>query len=157
MGVPHFSPPASPSPPLSPVSRHCSGSKFSPFCRYGASENSDFKKYSSTVGMLSYKDVVTELMSSLEAMNVSEASHAGSSNGNGNQLWVDVCEDQHPQQFILSPSKPNYPSGSSRDFFNGGGTSKNKSSSCNNTDDHKQLNDNGWSCPDLGWVNDLLK
>lgn len=82
-------------------------------------------------------------MSSLEAMNFSEASSPNVPN------WVDVSfnnEDQ--QQFILSPSTPN-PSGSAN-FFSGDRSVKSFTAD--------KVNENGWSSsdPDLGWVNELL-
>ncbi|KAL7250612.1 hypothetical protein ACSBR1_012608 [Camellia fascicularis] len=103
---------------------------------------------------LSYKDVLTtELMSSLESMNLNEDSHTATTTTQGMPLWVDVSlsnGDEYDQlQFILSPSTPS-PSGSTGFFSNGDDSS---SKSLNNDE---KLNDNGLACPDLGWVNDLL-
>ena len=81
--------------------------------------------------------MVAELMSSLEAMNMNEAS------GKSTNSWVDACfADEDHQQFILSPSTPK--ASGSRNFFNG-------------LIEDKTINENSnWDCPDLGWVNDLL-
>jgi hypothetical protein len=124
MGISHFSPPLSP--PLSPVKQR-SINGFSPI--------------SVNHGVLSYKDVLTELMSSFEAMNFSEASSPLSAKSR-NLPWLDVSfnnEDQ--QQFILSPSTPT-PSVSAN-FLSGDRSSK----SFTTVDS---------SDPDLGWVNELL-
>ncbi|KDP24097.1 hypothetical protein JCGZ_25754 [Jatropha curcas] len=131
LGMSHISPPLSPSwspsPPLSPVKCH------------------GFSRYSDRLskprsGLISYKDVLTELMSSLEAMNFNDAS---------------LSEDQQQQtQMILSPSTSN-PSGLSRNFWNG-------DCSRNESIDEKINNNNGGGLvgnldhPDLGWVNELL-
>lgn len=101
------------------------------------------------------KDSLSELICSLEGMNLnmSEVSpHAGGGN-NGNLSWVDVClsnnfEDQQ-QQFVLSPCTPS-PSGS------GGYFSNCDSSSSRSFNFEDKSNENGLGCPDLGWVNDLL-
>lgn len=108
-------------------------------------------------GALSYKDALTELMSSLEAMNFSEASSPLSSKS-PNVPWVDVnsFNNEDQQQIIFSPSTPN-PCGSAN-FFSGHCFSKNFSDENKNEDNNNKVNDNGWSCsdPDLGWVNELL-
>ncbi|CAK9154835.1 unnamed protein product [Ilex paraguariensis] len=149
MGISHFSPPLSQSPPLSPIKAQVM-SGYSPISRYsdrmlsvdscGLNRLSQFNN-----GSLSYKDVLTELMSSLETMNVNEASHA--SDKNRKLSWVDVNfngDDQ--QQFILSPSTPS-PSGFAH-FLAGDCSSRSF------VDD--KFNESGLADPDLGWVNDLL-
>ncbi|KAE8075969.1 hypothetical protein FH972_014647 [Carpinus fangiana] len=125
LGISHFSPPLSP--PLSPSQRSINA--FSPM--------------PVNHGVLSYKDVLTELMSSLEVMNFSEAASSPLSAKSPNLPWLDVSfnnEDQKQQQFILSPSTPN-PSGSAN--FSSGDRSS-KSFTAESSD------------PDLGWVNELL-
>ncbi|CAK9187315.1 unnamed protein product [Ilex paraguariensis] len=142
-------PPLSQSPPLSPIKAQVM-SGYSPISRYsdrmlsvdscGLNRLSQFNN-----GSLSYKDVLTELMSSLETMNVNEASHA--SDKNRKLSWVDVNfngDDQ--QQFILSPSTPS-PSGFAH-FLAGDCSSRSF------VDD--KFNESGLADPDLGWVNDLL-
>ena len=111
IGMSHFSLPASPSPPLSPVNP-----AYSSLSRYNdrstSLDSSNLSQFRH--GMLSCrnKDVVAELMSSLEAMNMHEAS------GESTNPWVDACfADEDHQQFILSPSTPK--ASGSRNFFNG--------------------------------------
>ena len=143
-GMSHLSPPHSP--PHSP-GKPING--FSPISRY----NPDQSKLN---GVLSYKDALTELMSSIESMNMDDANAtlaaaAAAASGPRQTIpWIDVSslnnEDQ--LQFVLSPSTPNV------------STASVKFSVENN-------NNNGWasayasastsaSDPDLGWVNDLL-
>ncbi|KAG7022951.1 Zinc finger CCCH domain-containing protein 2, partial [Cucurbita argyrosperma subsp. argyrosperma] len=135
-GMSHLSPPHSP--PLSPGNpRSMNG--FSPISRYSNPDQSKLK------GVLSYKDALTELMSSIESMNIDDANAtlAAAIPAPRPTPWIDVSslnpEDQ--LQFILSPSTPNI------------------SAAANLTCEHKSNADNGWastSGPDLGWVNDLL-
>ncbi|KAM7498090.1 hypothetical protein LguiA_022504 [Lonicera macranthoides] len=132
MGFHHFSP--ANSPPLSPVK----STGLSPVSRFGE------RLIRFGGGNLSHKDAVTELMGSLEGMNVSESSLPFSRNRSRNQhqnlSWVDVSfsgDDQ--QQFVLSPSTP-IPS-ESVNFFSG----------------EESLSENGLTGLDLGWVNDLLQ
>ncbi|KAK9285110.1 hypothetical protein L1049_024295 [Liquidambar formosana] len=150
--ISHLSPPMSPSmsPPLSPM-KCPSVSGFSQIPQYlndrlTPADSCALKQFNNR--MLSYKDVLTELMTSLEAMNANEASSPPKTDNNGNNLsWVDVSfasEDQ--QQFILSPSTPIKPCGS-RNFFSGDCSSK------GGAIDEKLINNDS---PDLGWVNDLL-
>lgn len=131
MGISHFSPPGSP--PLSPVKAH--SPVFSPISRF-----SDRVSYAGSCGlnrMMSYKDVLIELMTSLEAMNVNEASPANT-NSAGDPSWADVS-------FNGTTPNPSLPSGD----ISSGDCSSNSSKNLN-VDDSK-LND-----PDLGWVNELL-
>lgn len=142
-GMSHLSPPHSP--PHSP-GKPING--FSPISRY----NPDQSKLN---GVLSYKDALTELMSSIESMNMDDANAtlaaaaaaatAAASGPRQTIPWIDVSslnnEDQ--LQFVLSPSTPNV-----------------STASVNFSVDQ---NNNGWasasasaSDPDLGWVNDLL-
>ncbi|KAK3040490.1 hypothetical protein RJ639_028775 [Escallonia herrerae] len=149
MGMSHLSPPMSPplSPPLSPVKSR-SMSWFSPISRFGDRLN----RFGggggcNSGGGLSYKEALTELMSSLEAMNVDEGS------SNGDMSWMDGsfgCDDQH--QFVLSPSTPNVSAGNS---FTRNPLTGNYSSRRTLLMDEKS-NDSGFAGPDLGWVNDLL-
>ncbi|XAR55535.1 hypothetical protein NMG60_11035632 [Bertholletia excelsa] len=158
MGISHLSPPISPSfsPPLSPMkTRSASGlSSTSRFSDRAATMESCGLTEFNQCG-LSYKDVLTELMSSLESMNVNEASHLPARSRSLDLPWVDVnfsCGDDQPQ-FLLSPSAPS-PSGS-RDAFDT--TAGNGGYYCpSNSFGDDKIIDNGSACPDLGWVNDLL-
>ena len=162
LGMSHLSPPLSP--PLSPV-KHLSINGFSPISRYAdrfvSSESSGgMHAQMNNHGVQSYKDALTELMSSLEGMNFSETSSPLSAKS-PNVPWLDVSfnniEDQ--QQFILSPSTPNPPSFRSANFFSGDCSSKSFADETNNNnEEYNKVNENGWSCsdPDLGWVNELL-
>ena len=154
LGISHFSPPMSPE-------------KFSPASGfhkewYASGAGGHF----SSPGVVSYKEALTDLMSSMEAMNFSEAASPISPiSGARNLPWVDVfplssggsgSDDQ--QQFILSPSTPNYPSGSTENFFKRYNNMVDNNN--NNNVNESKLNDvnNGGSGsdPDLGWVNELL-
>ncbi|KAG5551948.1 hypothetical protein RHGRI_010147 [Rhododendron griersonianum] len=142
MGISHISP------PLSPPENHRSVSWVSPISRYGGDRFSAVDS--------GYKDSLSELICSLEGMNVSDASPHAAGGNNGNLPWVDVClnnnceDQQQQQQFVLSPSTPS-PSGS-RGYF-----SNCDSSSSNSFHFEDKSNENGLGyCPDLGWVNDLL-
>ncbi|KAJ6734132.1 UNKEMPT FAMILY MEMBER [Salix purpurea] len=165
LGRSHMSPPLSPSlssPPLSPV-KHQSLSGFSPISRYNETL-SQFR-----AGVVSYRDVLAELMSSLEAMNFNERASVSSpmsslsSNHSRNIAssatpWsIDVSfhgEDQ--PQFILSPSTP---TPSSR-FFNGDCSGRKVDLFIDDRiNDRNIIGDGGLACtsdPDLGWVNELL-
>lgn len=139
IGMSHLSPPMSPSlsPPVSPVKSWQMGG-ISAISRFG-----DRLGCVELNQVLSYKDALTELMSSLESMTVSENSPHGGEN-NREMAWIDVSnfngDDQ--RQFILSPSTP-IPSGAGHFFSR-------DCSSMGFTDE------NGSGGPDLGWVNDLL-
>ena len=164
LGMSRFSPPLSPSssatsPPVSPISR---------LSRYGACRGGGGGGASN----LSYKDVVNELMSSLEglsfsdALNYSDVSGVSAAKVATNMPWVDVplnCEDQ--QEFIFSPSSPMMmtPTRSCDDdgkfsrFFIG---NENRVVAHKSNSDANISNDingaNNCPAPDLGWVNDLL-
>lgn len=115
---------------------------------------------------MSYKDVLTELMSSLEAMNFNEGASVSSpmslstnhkKNVNRTTPWnIDVSfsgEDQ--PQFILSPSTPT----PSSKFFNGDCSSNKGLFVDDKINDHNNIGNGGLACtsdPDLGWVNELL-
>ncbi|KAJ7948340.1 Zinc finger CCCH domain-containing protein [Quillaja saponaria] len=156
LGMSHFSPPLSPSssisPPLSPVKRRTVSGfpPISPYSdRFGVSESSGLMNH----GVVGYKDVLTQLMSSLEAVNINEASPV-SVDKTPKLPWADVSFDCDGQQlFILSPSTP-IPASGSVSFLGG---NENYSGSKSFIGENK-VNDNGWSCPapDLGWVNELL-
>ncbi|KAK6134915.1 hypothetical protein DH2020_031335 [Rehmannia glutinosa] len=140
MGMSHASPPLSP--PISPVS------EFSPYDRRLDQFNN---------GGLSYKDALTELMASFEAINMSEAAASGSTPqavGPASSLpWLDVNFNVEEQpQFVLSPSTPNpgvSRTGNSK-FFHGDFSGRNL------MEDSKYNNESNLGGPDLGWVNDLL-
>ncbi|GMN53843.1 hypothetical protein TIFTF001_022966 [Ficus carica] len=135
--------------------------------------------------VVSYKDALTDLMSSLEAMHfASEAAannspvlspisglSSGKRNINNSLPWVDVnssfSDDQ--QQFILSPSTPNKNNNnnnnnslslsSENNFFNRYiSTSTSTSTVSVNKYRASAGNENlgSNSDPDLGWVNELL-
>lgn len=160
LGMSPLSPPLSPSltPSLSPV-KHQSLSRFSPISRYSETL-SKFR-----AGVVSYKDVFTELMSSLEAMNFNEAAGVSSPmslypnhkrNVNNTPRNIDVSFDGEDQpQFILSPSTPT----PSSNFFNGDCSSNKGLFVDDKINDHNNIGDGGLACtsdPDLGWVNELL-
>jgi len=137
------------SPPVSPV---CSPPEYSLYGdRFGGVESAYRDK-------LRYKDAVTELMASFDAMNVKDVG-----SGNRNLPWLDVNSfsvDEQPQ-FVLSPSTPNpspsfsrgsskFSSGESK-FFHGDFSGRNL------MEDGRYNNEiNNLGGPDLGWVNDLL-
>ncbi|KAL3848827.1 hypothetical protein ACJIZ3_010709 [Penstemon smallii] len=126
--------------------------------RFSGIEARGVPEFNNNIGGMSYKDALTELMSSLDAMNVNENEFCGTHSGgrNANLPWVDVnfCADEIPPQFVMSPSTPSprpgpgiskFPSGASK-FFHGRNLMQ--ESGYNN-----ESNSGG---PDLGWVNDLL-
>lgn len=160
LGMSHMSPPLS---PMSP---------------YGES-NSHFSSgldqiHACAAGMLSYKDVLSELMTSLEAMKfnnmeptssspLSSPINSSAAAAAANYPWVDVSsfnaatEDQQ-QQFILSPSTPN-PLSAGINCFSPGSSNCSRKSLVFDEQDNKVNDTNGGGCspdPDLGWVNDLL-
>ncbi|KAK7324707.1 hypothetical protein VNO77_28489 [Canavalia gladiata] len=162
-GMSHYSPPLSPSsstsPPLSPLKPR---NGVSPVSRYGASGAVNHHHHLG--GVVSYKDVVTELMNSLEGLSFNEGSPISTSKLH-NLPWLDVplnCEEQQ-QQFIVSPSGASFgcedqqhqqhfifsqtPTGSSNGNFG-----------CNKFlgNDNKIVVGADVNGPDLGWVNDLL-
>lgn len=130
-------------------------------------------------GVVSYKDALTDLMTSLEAMHFS--SELASNNGNSPAVlspisgcssgkskrniitssalpWLDVTttsttgDDQ--QQFILSPSTPNNNQfgSSENNFFNRYNSSTAENRAVMNAGENSGSN----SDPDIGWVNELL-
>ncbi|KAL2496848.1 Zinc finger CCCH domain-containing protein 2 [Forsythia ovata] len=130
LGMSNLSPPVSPGP---------NSPGFSPVSRYTDRLNS---------GRMSYKDAMTELMSSFEAINVStDTSNCAK---NGNFPWIDVnFSIDEPTQFNLSPSTPS----PSTKFLNG------HSKFFRDADlmeDNKYNNEACLAGPDIGWVNDLL-
>ncbi|XVE66171.1 hypothetical protein DITRI_Ditri08aG0058900 [Diplodiscus trichospermus] len=142
LGLSHLSRSPSLSPPMSPMKQRTSLSGFSPISRC----SDRLSKFGTE--MMSYKDVVDELMSSLENMNLYEVSSPmAAGNTTANIPWIDASfngEDQ--QQFVLSPSMPS-PSRS-------GGYIGAKSKGFGG---NEKLNENEVaSDPDLGWVNELL-
>lgn len=134
-------------------------------------------------GLMSYKDALTELVSSLEAMNVNHepvfftSICCSSSTFDGNLPWLDVnfsnnngYDDQ--QQFLLSPSTPlpspisnsrskfyarEFPSPSPISTSRLSFVEEPNNNNNNNSATNKYYSDNGLGGgPDLGWVNDLL-
>lgn len=105
---------------------------------------------------MSYKDVLNEIMTSLDVMKMSEVSTPHSSplssvKNRAAMPWVDVTSSANEEQtqFILSPSTPNPPQ-VPRNFFSGDRSSNkglfgDKVSGGNSCDD-----------PDIGWVDELL-
>ncbi|CAI9759376.1 unnamed protein product [Fraxinus pennsylvanica] len=96
---------------------------------------------SASAGQPSYKDAMSDLMSSFKAMNVNDSSQ-------GNFPWIDVnfLLDEQPR-FILSPSTSSstkFMNGNSKLFMDGDFCARNL------------MEDNSLGGPDLGWVNDLL-
>ncbi|XP_061355592.1 zinc finger CCCH domain-containing protein 2-like [Gastrolobium bilobum] len=136
-GMSHFS-----SPPLSPSSNSPSSTCHSPsVSRFVGSETCGGGGMNHH-GVVSYKDVLTEFMCSLEKLSFGEASNSPVSN------WVDVSfnsEDQH-QFFIVLPTTV-----ASGNFSNG-----KYSTSCKFLREEKRVVVDDVTAPDLGWVNDLL-
>ncbi|PRQ49938.1 putative transcription factor C3H family [Rosa chinensis] len=161
LGMSHLSPPLS---PMSPYGE----SK----CHFSSGLD---QRHASAAGMLSYKDVLSELMTSLEAMKfnnmeatsspVSSPISSAAANYQNTPL-VDVssynafaaaAEDQQ-QQFILSPSTPS-PSSAGINFFSRGSSTGNCSRKSLVFDEQNNATEINGGCgpdPDLGWVNDLL-
>lgn len=166
MGMPHFSPPMSPSglsPPRSPM-KAFGLSGFSQISRYSDPHSAS----RSTVAKgLNYEDmVIAELLGSLEGMNISDTG-AGLKTGGPNKapgLWVDIAYDNtvadndHQHQFNVSRSTPiNSPALPTRNYNNFNDYSTDSASYyANVADDSKAINDGGLPGPDLGWVNELL-
>ncbi|KAK1567193.1 hypothetical protein Q3G72_009215 [Acer saccharum] len=144
------------SPPLSPVKHSFS----SPISRYNNTTDGRLSKFSYSSGAesaaMTYKDVLNELMSSLDTLNFTEVSSPNMSATNVNLPWLDVSsfniEDQ--PQFVLSPSTPS-PSGSSS-FNSFTADHHHHHQTINNDDVNGGLLANNSSDPDIGWVNDLL-
>lgn len=111
------------------------------------------------VGVVSCKDVFTELMCSLEGLNFGEANSpvsAASKVQKKNLSWLDSsssnCEDQQP--FVHSPS-----SATSAGFGSFSSNGRYWSTKLLRNEGKVVVDDvNGVSCPapDLGWVNELL-
>ncbi|CAI0385428.1 unnamed protein product [Linum tenue] len=200
LGMSHLSPPLSPSmssssPPMSPAGIHHRG---------GGSGGFAHRLSKSQSRLVSYKDVLTELMSSLEAMNFSEEAAAAAvaaavssppsvsydgGSGGGRKMnlsvnpWVnEVCfnsigdenyhhqlDQQQQQQFVMSPSTPNYANsgfdkyliGAGGEYFpakiNGPADSEFVAGAERTIGSNGNEVENGGGCdPDLGWVNELL-
>ncbi|XP_028807872.1 zinc finger CCCH domain-containing protein 2 [Neltuma alba] len=175
-GMSHFSPPLSPSsPPMSPIKTGTSANGLSPISRYSESIKGS-EAYNNRGMVMTYRDALTELVSSLEVLNFSEASSSPEISATATNIkspdlrWLDVssfncddrfipspstsfnCEDQ--QQMILSASSQisqNPTALSSASRKSPAGKIFNESRIVGN-------DNNGSSCatPDLGWVNDLL-
>ncbi|KAM1956185.1 hypothetical protein ACFX16_025632 [Malus domestica] len=179
----HLSPPVSPAGNCSSVSGFHSSPVMSRCGGLGLGGLDQV--HASTGGLMTSKEVVAELMSSMEAMKFNEAAAAGAAASP--KRWVDVSLDmnmnyasadddlQPQQQFILSPSTPS----PTRRPFGGGGRGINffgGDENCSPTngsllgfdrDTNTHINKKeivngggfasaGDSDPDLGWVNDLL-
>ncbi|KAF8413845.1 hypothetical protein HHK36_001839 [Tetracentron sinense] len=145
MGISHLSPPLSPSlsPPPSPLN-HGSRNGHSPFFSRSVGSSS-WNQFSPRVS--TYRDAIAELKNSMEAMDLAAASPTYVNKRN---LSLDVSpnygEDHQQLQFIFSPSTPQ--AFGSREIFEGDGLS--------NSFIDEKINNNGWSCPDLEWVNELV-
>ncbi|CAI0385427.1 unnamed protein product [Linum tenue] len=178
LGMSHLSPPLSPSmssssPPMSPAGFAHRLSK-------------------SQSRLVSYKDVLTELMSSLEAMNFSEEAAAAAVaaavssppkmnlsvnpwvnevcfNSIGDENYHHQLDQQQQQQFVMSPSTPNYANsgfdkyliGAGGEYFpakiNGPADSEFVAGAERTIGSNGNEVENGGGCdPDLGWVNELL-
>ncbi|XP_050382790.1 zinc finger CCCH domain-containing protein 2-like [Argentina anserina] len=168
LGMSHLSPPLS---PMSPYGE----SK----CHFSTGLEPLDQMHASAAGMLSYKDVLSELMTSLEIMKLSNmeattspvsspiSSAATAAVSFRNTPWVDVsshnafaagAEDQQ-HQFILSPSTPSSLSAGAKFFSCGSSTGNCSRKSLVFDEQNKATDINGGGCspdPDLGWVNDLL-
>lgn len=170
----HLSRSPSLSPPLSPVKHGL----ISPISRYSATTPvpaDRLSKFSNSSEMsMSYKDVLNELMTSMDAISFNEVSSPMSltpSNDVNACPWIDVSsfnvEDQ--QQLVLSPSTPSPSAGSimnplaaHHDYFSNKPFLDDDQKMIN-YHNHIHNNSNG-SCqlasdtpdPDLGWVNELL-
>ncbi|KAM1011745.1 hypothetical protein TB2_046887 [Malus domestica] len=178
------------SPPVSPAAKHCSSvdefhnSPVMSPCG-GLGLGCLDQVHASTGGLMSYNEVVAELMSSLEAMKFHEAAAAAAAS---QKRWVDISFDvnmnyaaadddlqQQQQQFILSPStpSPSQPFGGGKgrgiNFFDGDENWSSRNGSLLGFDrdtnmpikNNEIINGGGFtsaadSDPDLGWVNDLL-
>ncbi|OWM91064.1 hypothetical protein CDL15_Pgr023397 [Punica granatum] len=151
MGLSHVSSPAvspsqSLSPPLSPMKHRSSLGNISPVSHYG----------DRLTDLLSYKDVLNEIMGSLDVMKVSDVPSSDLRHKR-NVPWVDVSFPGDDQtQFILSPAAPSPASapGDSFRFADGrlGFLDDSYKVSKNNAGDGLVAA----SDPDLGWVNELL-
>ncbi|XP_057954162.1 zinc finger CCCH domain-containing protein 2-like [Malania oleifera] len=169
MDMSNFSPSSTPplSPPVSPANSGRSGGGFvlgsqSRERRLGMNGSS----VADQISMLSYKNVLTELISSLEAINLSEASSLANycaEKGNHQNQWInnttDIREDEEEEEELINnkavtSSTPNGSSSSSstRDFL---AVEKDCGRKGWRRGDER-VSENGWGCPDLGWVNDLL-
>jgi len=135
-GMSHFSP------PLSPSSSSSSPSRFEPSHRHG---------------VVSYKDVFSELMCSMEGLNFGEASSVSASKPHS-LSWLDVSED-HNQFNVHSPSIAtcgSFSSNGSRRFV------REESGSFSINGNGRFLREESGAvvddviAPDLAWVNDLL-
>ncbi|CAI0385425.1 unnamed protein product [Linum tenue] len=175
LGMSHLSPPLSPSmssssPPMSPAGIHHRG---------GGSGGFAHRLSKSQSRLVSYKDVLTELMSSLEAMNFSEEAAAAavaaavssppSVSYDGDENYHHQLDQQQQQQFVMSPSTPNYANsgfdkyliGAGGEYFpakiNGPADSEFVAGAERTIGSNGNEVENGGGCdPDLGWVNELL-
>ncbi|KAF8409213.1 hypothetical protein HHK36_005287 [Tetracentron sinense] len=142
MGLSHFSP------PLSPVESRRGYSLLSGYDDRStiAADSSGLNQF--LPGVLSYKKALTEITSSMEAMELRGDSPTCFNNRNLSRVDVSSNRQDRLQQFIMSPSTPKASAGS-REFFNEKGLG-------NSLMDEKSKNNHGWSCPDLDWVNELV-
>ncbi|KAL6553985.1 hypothetical protein OROMI_019658 [Orobanche minor] len=150
MGMAHGSPPATP--PFSPA---CSPD-FSPF---NGEDRFGLHEFNGRAG-LSYKDALTELMASFEAMNIVNPASpvaAQSAAGNGKLPWLEANNfnvDNEQPQFVLSPASTSNPGSIRRGpskLFHGDFSGRNLME-----DSRYNNNETNLGGPDLGWVNDLL-
>ncbi|ESW04789.1 hypothetical protein PHAVU_011G125300 [Phaseolus vulgaris] len=134
-GMSHFSP------PLSPSSSSSSPSRFEPSHRHG---------------VVSYKDVFSELMCSMEGLNFGETSYVSASKPHS-LSWLDVSEDN--KQFnIHSPTIAtcgSFSNNENRRFLREGSRSFSINGNGRFSREESGVVDDVIA-PDLAWVNDLL-
>ncbi|KAL2524497.1 Zinc finger CCCH domain-containing protein 2 [Abeliophyllum distichum] len=139
MGVSQLSPPISP--PISPENEL----EFPPLSRYGSVEYCHAPAELNSGGT-SYKDNLTQLMNSMEAMNITETS---SSAKKWKSPWIDLNfkVDENQPHFLVSPSTLNQSpgAGTTSKFFD-----------INGENFMENNNGNGLRELDLKWINDLV-
>ncbi|KAK4255532.1 hypothetical protein QN277_008520 [Acacia crassicarpa] len=143
-GMSHFSPPLSPSSPVSPINTGHTTNGLSPISWYNERIKGS-EVYNNEGMIMSYRGALTELMSSLEVLNFNEASSSSPeiisattpNNQSPNMYWLDVST-------ALSASRR----------FSSTGKFLNESRMVD--DDNKNGSSSSATDPDLGWVNDLL-
>ncbi|EOA37378.1 hypothetical protein CARUB_v10011207mg [Capsella rubella] len=166
----HLSRSPSLSPPMSPAHK---AAAFSRLRNRAASAVSA----AAAAGSVNYKDVLSELVNSLDSMSLVEALQVGTSSpvttpvsaaaaafasscGLSNQrLHLQQQQPSSPLQFSLSPSTPSYLTTSSpANFFGDEFTPRRRQMNNDFTTvrDKTSFEDGSCGDPDLGWVNDLL-
>ncbi|EFH65735.1 zinc finger (CCCH-type) family protein [Arabidopsis lyrata subsp. lyrata] len=168
----HLSRSPSLSPPVSPAHK---AAAFSRLRNRAASAVSA----AAAAGSVNYKDVLSELVNSLDSMSLAEALQASSSSpvttpvsaaaaafasscGLSNQrLHLQNLQPSSPLQFALSPSTPSYLTNSPQaNFFSDDFTPRrrqmNDFTAMAAVREKTSIEDGSCGDPDLGWVNDLL-